>query len=434
MAFGSKFAAQRLQSILTEVFALSFPLFEFARTGWLAAGPTAAEPEGRYNQFLHRRRLTDPTQRAITATNNDCLVSNARIDLSRGPLKLSVPDIHGRYFSVAFMDAFTDNFRFVGTRATGGRGGEFLLCPPGWEGAVPHGLEPIVAPSNDIWLLVRILVEGPDDVAVVNGLQDGLTISPVNGDGQPQLLSVVPAEGRDPANLLAVASAMLARIPDTDHRVRRAKLQRPLGLARGSADPFSRVSPKVRKRWTDELPGMLAALAKPQTGLARVRDGWSYSAASIGAFGADDLLRAQIALIGLAALPPEEAFYGQALADSAGAQLDGTHAYRLRIPPGGPPVDAFWSLTMYQVESDGRLFLSTNAINRYSIGDRTHGLKFGSDGSLDILMQHEAPVGAFVSNWLPVPRGAFRPAFRGYLARPELRQLIWRLPAIERIA
>lgn len=389
---------------------------------------------GKYNQFIHRRKLTDPTQRAITATNNDCLVSNARIDLSGGPLELDIPDITGRYFSVAFMDAFTDNFRFIGTRATKGRGGRFLLAPPRWTGSADVDRELIVAPTTDVWILARILVDGPTDVVAVNELQDALGLRALPTNRPLVALPVAPADGRDPANLLAVASVAIARIPANDPRVRRAARNRAVGLERGAADPFSRLDPTLQQKWRDELPRLEAALAKPRPGSARVCDGWSYSAAALGRFGANDFLRAQVALVGLAALPPEEAFYAHALTDRDGAPLNGAHAYRLRIPAGGPPVDAFWSITMYQVEADGRLFLAPNPIDRYSIGDRTPGLTIATDGSLEILLQHAPPAPGEQANWLPVPPGPFRPAFRGYLAKPTLRNLDWRLPPVERIA
>ncbi len=426
--------ARAASSGLEGAILLAFPLFEFARTGWGLAGPSAEHPAGRYNQLIHRRVLTDPSQRAITATNNDCLVSNARIDLSSGALLLDVPDIRDRYFSIALMDAFTDNFRFIGTRATHGAGGRFLLAPPGWRGALPQGVTRIDTPSTDVWMLVRILVDGAHDYARVNTLQDRITLTPVGGDGAPGLLPVAPGDGRDPANLLAVANAMLARIPVHDPRVRRAAGWAALGLKRGVPEAFAALSRATQAQWRRELPETLARLALPRPGAVRKSDGWSYSAATLGTFGGHDFLRAQIALIGLAALPPEEAFYGQALSDADGAPFEGSHAYRLRVPAGGPPVDAFWSLTMYQVENDGRLFLTPNPIERYSIGDRTPGLVRNADGSLDILMQHGAPDNPLAANWLPTPAGPFRPSFRAYLARPALLSLKWRLPAIERTA
>ena len=391
-------------------------------------------PAGSFNIVTHRRSLTDPSSRIITAPNNDCLVSTARIDLSTGPLVLTVPDIVDRYFSTVFMDAFTDNFFFIGTRATGGKGGRFLNTPHGWHGRVPNDLTRIAAPTTDIWMLVRILVDGPGEYPELHALQDRFKLSGVSGAALGTRLPVPPSDVGDPANFLAVVNAMLARAPASDSRVRRAARYASVGLRRGRPDAFVRLNGEQQSRWRGAIPAVLKDLSTAGEGRRREANGWSYSLLSTGNYGADDLQRAQIALIGLAALPPTEAFYAHALTDADGAAFDGAHRYCLRMPAGGPPVDAFWSLTLYRIEDDGRLFLAPNAIDRYSIGDRTSGLVFNPDGSFDLLLQHDRPAGPLAANWLPVPAGAFRPALRAYLARRDFLDLRWKLPGIERIA
>ncbi len=418
---------------LVAAFISGFPLFEFARTAYSLAGPGGAFPLGRFNQIQHRRTLSDASSRAITATNNDCLVSSARIDLSGGPAVIAIPDIQDRYFSVALMDAFTDNFHFIGTRATKGRGGRFVLVPPGWLGPVPSDCRKIAAPTTDVWMLVRILVGGPGDYDAVHAHQDRLKLIPPALQPSGQLLPVAPADGRDPANFLSVVNAMLARCPASDPRVSRALRHRDTGLMRGVLGAFADLDGALRSAWPAAIDTGVTLLKAPDPRRERRANGWSYSLANTGDYGADDLTRARTALFGLAALPPEEAFYGHALEDAAGMALSGNRAYRLRLPPGGVPAESFWSVTMYQLESDGRLFLVPNPEARYSIGDRTEGLVRNRDGSLDILMQQARPEGAMAANWLPVPSGEFRPLFRAYLARAELRSLRWRLPAIERV-
>ena len=123
--------------------------------------------------------------------------------------------------------------------------------------------------------------------------------------------------------------------------------------------------------------------------------------------------------------------YFQATTTATGEPLSGELAYRWRIPAGGIPADAFWSLTMYQVEEDGRFFLTEKPINRYSIGDRTLGLITNADGSVDILIQHERPQGEMAANWLPAPAGKMRLALRAYLPRQALRDRSWQVPPLE---
>lgn len=405
-------------------FCLGFPLFEFARTAYASTAPRSCGGAWLFNTPLSRRQLSDPSNRQITAINNDCLVTNARIDLSGGPVVVEIPDIEGRYFSAAFMDAFTDNFFFVGTRPTAGRGGRFALVPPGWSRAsVPAGAQPVLSPTLDVWMLVRILIDGPEDAAAVHALQDRIYIEPPKGWQGGAILSVEPGDVTDARNFLVVVRDMHSRCDAADPRVARASEH---------ADFQSKRPDEIAMRWTGAIAEGLARLRlAPLDG--RDADGWSYSLASTGAFGTNDEMRARIALLGLAALPPEEAFYAHALADREGRVLVGQGSYRLRLPAGEIPVDAFWSLTMYSIDPDGRLYLVPNPGARYSIGDRSRHLIKNPDGTLDIFLQRRAPEGPLSANWLPTPEGPFRPLFRGYLAQRRFRELQWRLPPIERI-
>src|SRR5204862_7102195 len=94
-----------------------------------------------------------------------------------------------------------------------------------------------------------------------------------------------------------------------------------------------------------------------------------------------------------------------------------------------PPVDAFWSITMYRLP---QRLLVANPLERYSIGDRTEGLRRGADGSLEIIIQHGSPGKDSESNWLPAPAGDFTLILRAYLPRKEFLDGSWKLPAIKR--
>lgn len=155
---------------------------------------------------------------------------------------------------------------------------------------------------------------------------------------------------------------------------------------------------------------------------------WAVVRNGIGVYGTDYNVRAFVSLIGLGALPPEEAAYPNAAKDGEGQPLSGKHAYRIHFDAGKtPPVDAFWSLTVY----DEKGFLIENPIDRYTIGDRD-ALTFSSDGSLDILIQHERPEGN-ISNWLPAPADDFAVTMRLYLPKPDFLDGHWKLPPIERL-
>jgi hypothetical protein len=173
-------------------------------------------------------------------------------------------------------------------------------------------------------------------------------------------------------------------------------------------------------------------MAELKTGLADAGDivnGWSYPRLGIGDFGDDDDLRSLIALGGLGALPRTEAMYLSARTDAVGIALDGSQAYTATLPPR-LPVGAFWSLTMYQVEPDGRLFFVPNDLKRFAVGDRSPQLRSNRDGSYDIFIQTTPPTGERIVNWLPAPKGKFVLVFRAYLPKAELLDGSFRLPPV----
>lgn len=405
----------------------AFPIYEFARTAWASAGPTAQRAH-RFNQPMHRRTLTDHTGRNITTPNNDTVYTSARLDLSNGPLLAEFPTLPDRYFSIAFMNAYTDNFAYVGTRATDGEGGRALIVGPTWQGQSPAGIRIIRSQTDDVWLLARILVHGPEDLAAANAAQDQIRFLDAP---EPSLLPLAPTSSDELENFLAVTNAMLARGPLVDPVGRRASDYNDTGLRPGDVDAWSSLTQAQRDRWT-----VAAARAQQtlRTGFAlrgETLNGWHYPPAGVGAPGDADDVRAAVALSGLAALEAAEATYARADDDNHGDPLTGEHAYTLTIP-ANVPAGAFWSLSMYQRENDGRLFFTENALNRFAIGDRTRGLMANADGSYTISLQRNEP-SAGRANWLPTPAGAFVITFRAYLPQTPMLNGTWRLPAVVRL-
>ena len=161
-------------------------------------------------------------------------------------------------------------------------------------------------------------------------------------------------------------------------------------------------------------------------------EGWSYPASRLGDFGQDYGLRASVAVSGLAALPPIEAMYMRAQGDQPGALFEGLRNWVLHFPADAlPPVKSFWSLSLYEATEDGQFYFTDNPINRYAIGDRTSGLTYNADGSLDIWIGHAPPEGDRAANWLPAPEGPFALFLRAYLPKPELLDGGYRFPAVK---
>jgi len=405
----------------------AFPIYEMARTAWAAAGPTPQRPAHRFNTVQQRRTLTDHTGRNITTPNNDTVYSSARLDLSNGPVLLAIPTVHDRYFSVAFINAYTDNFAYVGTRATNGEGGLTLVAGRSWRGNVAAGTRLIRSDTDDVWMLARILVAGVEDLPTANAVQDQIRVIEAPA---PSLPPVAPTSADDLENLLAVVNATLARASLADPVGSRAGNFADVGLRPGDLTAWQSLSPAQQERWRQAAAQAQATLRTGFTLRGETLSGWHYPPPGVGSQTAADDVRAAVALSGLAALEVEEATYARADTDAAGVALDGQHRYTLTIP-ANVPASAFWSLSMYQLEPDGRLFFTENPISRFSIGNRTPGIARNADGGMTVALQADAPADG--ANWLPAPRGPFVITFRAYLPQPTMLSRAWQLPAVQRL-
>jgi hypothetical protein len=409
-------------------FYYGFPLYEFARIQQERTGAINGQP-GRLNTIVHRSQLLDHTSRMVTAPNNDTIYSSSFLELSGGPVEINAPSSMERYYSIAFMQAFTDVFAYIGTRATHGHGGRYWLFGPGHRSSVPAGVAAISSPTNDVWMLMRTLVDGPADLAAARAFQAELTLTTAPERPAARGYTMAAQDVNDPANFLALVNEVIARSPGGSDELARASRFAHQGI--GAAPP----SAEILEAWRATIPVGLARLRERFQFRDLVVDGWSYQPPGIGDFGENDELRAAVALGGIAALGEEEAMYFHSNFDAGGERLTGDRRYRWRVPPGGVPVDAFWSLTMYTVTPEGRYFFADNPIGRYSIGDRTPGLNRDADGSLEIVIQRDRPEEAdLLANWLPAPQGPMRLALRAYLPREELRRRAWRVPALRRMA
>ena len=397
----------------------TLPLVEIASTRGRGAAVGS-----RMNSFGHMRKLADHTSRAVTTPNNDTFYSTAQVDLSAGPVSMTLPPTGDRYISLALMDAYTNNFAILGTRTTGPDGGTFTLVGPHDAAEGPNMVR---SPTNHVWALARILVDGPHDAEAAKGVQHGISMQ------GPAVETPGPFahRGADWRDYFASAARLMADNPPQvmDRAVLAAVA--PLGLADFDPGRFS----------TEEVEAIEAGVAdarkearKGGLGGMGFTEGWSYPNARLGDFGQDYLYRASVALSGLAALPPVEAMYMRAEGDLPRGLFDGAASWRLHFPADRLlPVNSFWSLSLYEATDDGQFFFADNPLNRYAIGDRTEGLATNGDGSLDIWIGHESPGGERGANWLPAPAGPFALFMRAYLPKPELLDGSYRLPRIERV-
>jgi len=416
-----------MDAALQDAFAYTFPLYEMARTRHNALHAPAPARSAQVNQLRHRRTLSDHRARAVTTPNNDTLYSSAWLDLSGGPLELQVPAMGARYWSVQFLDAHTGTAAVAGTRNGLGTAQRLWIAHADDPATPPAGMHAVRLPTRDAWLLARILVDGAQDLAAVHALQDGLTLHALGSGAEPvpepRPIAPQPPAGlpQDAANFLAVVNEALRRNAMSRNAQPPDPAWQPLGVG---APPGA----QALERWTQALPALAARLDMARG--ARTVRGWSYPDPAIGTYGADHALRAGVARSGLGALPLSEALYLLAGTDAQGEPLDGRWRYRVRLPAQGLEAKAFWSLSMYQEEADGRLFFVDNPIARYALGDRS-SLPRSAQGEAEILVQHAPPDAQ--ASWLPAPTGPFRLMLRAYLPGEALLKGQAPLPVIERL-
>lgn len=430
-----------LTALAAEAYIYGFPLvFDLEEVGRFTERGLGSLPAAAFNTFSHADDLAGAGD-TFVSVNNDTIYSIAQLDASAGPITLRVPDTGGRYYVLQFVDAWTNNFAYVGRRATGTGAGTFLLTPPGWSGEVPAGATRIALPTMVASIVGRFACDGPDDVPAVRALQRQLTLEAPAGP-----LAGLPAPAADEADELIfferMRTWMAAFPPSADERAHQQRFA-PLGLL-GDAP----LDATQRAALAAGLAAGRAQLESMTKGGDLAPSGWStlvhvfdYNRDwfEIGTIDAPEwkiadideahAIRAIAARVGLWGNHAYEAFYSQTFVDGDGAPLDGAHSYEIRFD-APPPVDAFWSLTMYDTPD---YYLVANPIGRYSIGDRTPGLVYGEDGSLTLVLSHEAPADpAKRANWLPTPSGGFRPMIRLYQPRQSVLDGAYALPPIRR--
>jgi hypothetical protein len=398
------------------------------------------------NQFANNKSLPDATFTDVVSPNADTLYSTAWLDLGKEPIVLSVPDTHGRYYLMPMLDAWTNVFTSPGKRTTGTGKQNFVITGPQWTGTLPAGLKEIKSPTDIVLLAGRTQANGKADFAAVNALQAQYKLTPLSAWSKPYTppadvptdanvdMKTPPVEAvaatDAPAFFSRLAMLMKDNPPSPADGPMVAKLAS-IGVVPGQPFDINKNGADTAKAISDGVEGGKKKVIElgHNPGGAKVVNGWLIMVKEIGNYGTNYDARAGVAWVGFGANIPQDAIYPLTRVDGDGNPLNGASKYIIHFDKGQtPPVDAFWSLTMYNAKQN----FVANPINRYAIGDRDK-MKFNPDGSLDIYIQHDSPGKDKEFNWLPADAASFNVILRMYWPKEAALDGSWTPPPIKKI-
>jgi hypothetical protein len=423
-------SAKEAREIARDAYIYAFAMMESYRT-WRKQAVDDKSPEyiGGFGVFRHYSEPFTPDNKDIVTPNNDTPYSWAWLDLRADAWVVSVPAVaKDRYYVMQWMDLFTQNFAYIGVRATGFGPGNYLITGPGWQGGTPKGIRQVFrAETTIVGTLTRTSLNGPDDVANVKALQAQYKLQPLRQfQGLPAPKSMEPlsfppydAEKAHSHDFIIYLNFLLqfAEPPYPAEAAIRKRFEK-IGI--GPDWPWD--AAKVDA-------GLLAAVDEGvRDGQASIDAMAEKTSNSNGLFGSraqlkTDYMKRDIgALKGLYGNSLEEAWYGGFVGD--GTKTSMIHFAKANLPPA----KFFWSLTLYTLPD--RL-LYANPIDRYSIGDRTKGLVYDKDGSLTLYVSHEPPGKDKESNWLPAPASKYSLVARVYGPSTAAMTGKWQLPPLQ---
>lgn len=434
-----------LFAVAFQALVYTFPLVEMVRmraaisprrnrTGQFA-GDSADATMRWANVITHSRKLLGAGESRVVLPNNDMLYTMVWFDLSAGPQVLHAPDTEDRYYVLGFLDMYTNPFSYIGRRTTGTREGSFLIVGPDWTGDIPDGMQLVRCPTDSVWMIGRIMVDGLEDAPAVHALQDRFSTKPLDAGRRAEesdgSLFDAWIGHNQPINSVAMhlklANRALRQNPwPTSHDALVATFSE-AGIGPSQPEDIGDLPESTIQALERAYAAMREIVAMPMG--QDQGTGWRIPFLIGTDFGHDWLTRAAVAHKYIGALCSEEAIYPTAETDADGLPLSGRHRYRMRFEAGlFPPVDCFWSLSLY--DADDFKFTS-NAINRYSIGDRTRGLNYDADGGLTICIQNVPPPPG--ENWLPAPPDRFLLCLRAYQPRASMLDGSYQIPPLERL-
>ncbi|MBL8529987.1 MAG: DUF1254 domain-containing protein, partial [Burkholderiales bacterium] len=330
-----------------------------------------------FNEIKNEPHVFTYKDTAIITPNSDTPYSFLWMDLRAEPMVISVPAVEkNRYYAAQLEDGNTFNFGYIGSRATGNEAGDYLVVGPDWKGETPPGIKKVFRSSTQFALAgFRTQLFGPDDMPKVEKVQAGYKAQPLSAFLKQPAPPAAPAINWPKIDKELVKTnffeyldfALQFAPPGPEEKEIRAKLAS-IGIGAGKKFDFKDLSLEHKAAVGLGMKEGEDKVTKAADNLGKVVNGWKMSNAfgNREFFHGDWLLRAAGAKGGIYGNDAVEATYPLTKTLASGEALDGSkHDYTLTFAKDQyPPVNAFWSVTMY----DGKTqLLIENPINRYLI-------------------------------------------------------------------
>ena len=400
-----------------------------------------------FNQIKNEARVFTDKDTAIVTPNSDTPYSFLWMDLRTEPMVLSVPAVErSRYYAVQLEDGNTFNFGYIGSRATGNDAGDYMVAGPDWKGEAPAGIKKVFRSTTQFALAgYRTQLFGPEDMPNIVKVQAGYKVQPLSAFLKQPAPPPAPAINFPKINKELVKTGFFDYLDfclqfapaGPEEKEIREKLAT-LGIGAGKTFDFKALSPEQKAAVVEGVKAGEAKIEQYLLAGQKIINGWR-----VGAFFGDRdffhgnwLLRAAGAKAGIYGNDAIEATYPMTKTLADGEPLDGSkHNYTLTFPDGQyPPVNAFWSVTMYDGKSQ---LLVENPLNRFLINSpMLPKMKKNADGSLTLYIQKDSPGKDKESNWLPAPNDLIYLVLRLYNPKTEAPSILppgegtWKPPGI----
>lgn len=433
------------RAIAKEAYTYGFPVVDNCRVQYAyfiqKDNPDYKAP---YNVLCNIPRVFTPDDKAIQTPNSDTPYSWIGLDLRAEPIVFTVPPIEKtRYWSLQLIDLYTHNFDYLGSRTTGNDGGSFMVAGPGWKGETPKGITKVIRCETSIASAqFRTQLFNAGDLENVKKIQNQYIVKPLSafvGLPAPPAAPAInfpkpltPATQKTSLEFFDLLNFYLQFCPSNASETELMKRLSKLNVGAGKTFDAAKLSPEIRQATS----GGMADSWKEIDGIVqRINTG---ELASGDLFGTREYLknnypfRMAAAALGIYGNTKEEAMYPAYYVDDGGQKLDGANRYSLHFAQSElPPVNSFWSLTMYEQPAS---LLVANPLNRYLLNSTMlPDFKHDADGGLSLLIQHDSPGKELEANWLPAPQGPFSLIMRLYWPKPEALDGTWKQPALKRV-